>query len=84
MPGLCDPCAFAIPAINRLRVLRFHLRENAHVRRDFVVVMMPEEGDERFAILWRDRLPLEQFARSRTIEDVREAFRRCLVCDSAD
>ena len=49
------------------------------MRRDFVVVMMPEEGDERFAILWRDRLPLEQFARSRTIEDVREAFRRCLA-----
>jgi len=47
--------------------------------RDFFVVMMPGEGDERFAILWRDRLPLEQFARSRTIEDVREAFRSCLA-----
>lgn len=41
--------------------------------------MMPEEGDERFAILWRDRLPLEQFARSRTSEDVREIYRRCLA-----
>ena len=48
------------------------------MRRDFFVVMMPAEDDEQFAILWRDRLPLEELVRARTIEDVREAFRRYL------
>ena len=49
------------------------------MRQDLFVVMMPAGNAERFAILWRDRLPLEQFARLRTVEDVREAFRRCLA-----
>jgi hypothetical protein len=56
-----------------------HLRENPTVRRDLFVVTMPGDGDERFAILWRDRLPIEQFVRARTIEDVREVFQRCLA-----
>lgn len=56
-------------------VLRSLLRENAHVRRDLFVVLMPGDGEERFAFLWRDRLPIEQLVRSRTIEDAREAFR---------
>src|SRR5688572_32350241 len=49
------------------------------VRRDLFVVMMPEDDGERFAILWRDRMPIEKFARSRSLEEVREAYRSCLA-----
>src|SRR5687768_11620012 len=41
--------------------------------------MMPEDEGERFAILWRDRMPIEKFARSRSLEEVREAYRSCLA-----
>jgi hypothetical protein len=49
------------------------------VRHDFIVVMTPADAAERFAILWRDTLPLEQFARSRSLEDVQETFRGLLA-----